>query len=94
MGYQSLIPFCRFFVFRSSESFINYFVMLDYIMVVVPFMVCLSGFSLNMKQENGDSLLIKAARLGKHDLVEALLHLGAAVEARNKSDIYEIIMLA
>ena len=61
--------------------------------LVVVFMVCL-GASFNMIQENGDSLLIKAARLGKHDIVETLFHLGAALEARNKSDVYVIIMLA
>jgi hypothetical protein len=36
------------------------------------------------KQEQEDTLLIKAARLGKEDVVSLLLHAGAAIEATNE----------
>jgi hypothetical protein len=35
-------------------------------------------------QEKGDTLLIKAARLGKDHVVCLLLHAGAAIEATNE----------
>ena len=50
-------------------------------------MIILFIISINdphVSQEEEDSLLIKAARIGKQDIVEEFLRLGADIESRNK----------